>query len=265
MRLFIKLRLKKIIDDDLPEVINNFSLFTKGELKKLSHLWFELKKDEIKSNVFIPNYYDPEVRNELELLWKNKKVKLVTIWELIEKKILQIKRWNEIWSQYYWKWDIPFIRTSDIVNWEIKIDPIKSVPEEIYNKYKKSQDIKEKDILFVKDWTFLIWRTWFITKFDEKIIIQSHLLKIRTLDEKIINPYYLLYLLNIPTTRKQVKNFTFIQWTISTVWDRFNEIVLPIDQDEDEILKISNEVKYVIDTKSILRTKTQNLISSVDF
>jgi type I restriction enzyme M protein len=142
----------------------------------------------------------------------------------------------------------------------LKIDPVKCVPEEIYEQYKKQQDVRENDILFVKDGTFLIGRSAIVTGQDEKIIIQSHLLKIRVSKDGKINPFYLLYLLNTPIVQKQIAKYTFIQGTISTVGERFNELRLPIHKDSDEIKKISDEVKSIIDTKKHLRERIDRLI-----
>ena len=142
----------------------------------------------------------------------------------------------------------------------MKIDPIKCVPEEIYEKYKKQQDVKERDVLFVKDGTFLIGRSAIVNKQDEKIIIQSHLLKIRVLKESKITSFYLLYLLNTPIVQKQITKYTFIQGTISTIGERFNELRLPIHKDSEEIRHISDNVKNIIDTKRTLREQIEDLI-----
>jgi len=66
--------------------------------------------------------------------------------------------------------------------------------------------------------TFLIGRTAMVTKLDVKIIIQSHVRKIRVLDTEFIDPYYLFYLLNSKIVRKQIDSKTFVQATISTYW-----------------------------------------------
>ena len=250
----------KIIDDEIHFVANQYNNFKKGTLTENSHLGFGLNYSEIKNWIFIPDYYDPELRQEIDNLEKSKLFEVKTIGELTKNKEIQVKRGNEIGSQFYGKGDIPFIRTSDIVNWELKIDPIKCVPEEIYEQYKKQQDVQENDILFVKDGTFLIGRSAIITEQDEKIIIQSHLLKVRVSKESKINAFYLLYLLNTPIVQKQIAKYTFIQGTISTVGDRFNELRLPIHKDLEKIKKISNEVKDIIETKRILREKIDKLI-----
>ncbi len=253
----------KIIDDDIPIISKNYKLFKENKLKKQSHLGFYIKFSEIKNNIYIPDYYDPDIMFELENL-KNRGYQLVKFGDLIKNKIISIKRGNEIGSQFYGMGNIPFVRTSDIVNWEIKIDPIKGIPEEIYQIYKEKQDIKAGDILFVKDGTFLIGRTAFVTSLDEKIVIQSHLLKIRVEKETAyINPYYLMYLFNLPIVKKQIKNKTFVQGTISTIGDRIQELILPVDKKEISI--ITKKVKNIIHKKELLRKEIIQLINNVDF
>jgi type I restriction enzyme M protein len=250
----------KIIDDEIPSVATQYHYFKKGNLQKTNHLGFTLNYSQVKNWIFIPDYYDPELKEEIITCSTSKDYQIKSIRELADEKTLQIKRGNEIGSEFYGRGTIPFIRTSDIVNWEMKIDPIKCVPEEIYEKYKKQQDVRENDILFVKDGTFLIGRSAIVTKQEEKIIIQSHLLKIRVSATSNINSYYLLYLLNTPFVQKQVQKYTFIQGTISTVGDRFYELCLPIHTDEKIIKQISDEVKDIIEAKKVLRERIDNLI-----
>jgi type I restriction enzyme M protein len=253
----------RIIDDDMPEITKNYKLFMKNKLNRQSHLGFYIESSQIKNNIYIPSYYDPDIYIELENL-KKEGYTLIELGNLIKEKIISIKRGNEIGSQFYSMGKVPFVRTSDIVNWEIKIDPVKGIPDEIYQLYKDKQDIKEGDLLFVKDGTFLIGRTAFITSLDEKIVIQSHILKIRiNKNTEYINPYYLIYLLNLPIVKKQIKNKTFIQGTISTIGDRIKEIILPIKK--DEIKKITEIIKSIIHKKEELRKSIIALIKDNNF
>ena len=176
--------------------------------------------------------------------------------DLVEQGIIQIKRGNEIGSQYYGTGDIPFIRTTDIVNWEIKMDTVKSVAEEVYHKYKRQQDIQENDILFVNDGTFLIGRCSMITKNDVKAIIQSHLRKIRVVKTNELSPIYLFYLLNTKIVQQQVDMKTFTQATLSTLGNRIIELYLPFHKNQAKIDELSNEVQHIIEQKSIIRDKT---------
>jgi len=253
---------EKIIDDEIALIAPQYNLFKQGTKMENSHLGFTINFSQIKNRIFIPDYYDPELRQEISNLEISDMFEVKTVDELIKENKIRIKHGNEVGSQFYGKGDIPFIRTSDIVNWELKIDPIKCVPEEIYEQYKKRQDVRKNDILFVKDGTFLIGRSAIVTEQDEKIVIQSHLLKIRVSKDDKINPYYLLYLLNTPIVQKQIAKYTFIQGTISTIGKRFNELRLPIHKDAKVVEKISDEVKDIVDTKRILRERIDRLIKS---
>ena len=179
---------------------------------------------------------------------------------LVDNKIVSIKRGNEIGSEFYGKGTIPFIRTSDIVNWEIKNDPMKTIPYKIYEQYKTKQDVQENDILFVKDGSnYLIGNCAFITSSDTKIVFQSHILKIRVLDDDYINPLYLLYLLNLPFVRSQIRQYTFIQGTIPSLGNRFLDIKIPISKNKEHIMEKTKQIKNIIDTKQKLKDDINKL------
>ena len=107
----------KIIDDEIPFVASQYNNFKKGTLRETSHLGFSLNFSEVKNWIFIPDYYDPELKEEIITLSKSQEYQVKSIRELVNEKILQIKRGNEIGSEFYGRGDIPFIRTSDIGNW----------------------------------------------------------------------------------------------------------------------------------------------------
>ena len=109
--------------------------------------------------------------------------------------------------------------------------------------------IKEKDILFVNDGTFLIGRSAMVTSEDTKIIIQSHLRKIRLLDEEMFDSYYLFYLLNLDIVQQQIKSKIFTQATLSTLGNRLEDIILPIHKDKKVIETISKSIKQIFDQK----------------
>ena len=251
-----------ILDDETPLIAQKFRQFLNGGIKEIDYLGYFIKTDEIVDNIYIPENYNPAVRQKLKQLEKSGKYKLTTIKELVDKGILKITRGNEIGSRSYGTGNIPFVRTTDIVNWEIKYNPIKAVSEKIYNRYKEKQDVKENDILFVNDGTFLIGRSAIITKLDTKCVIQSHLRKIRILQPDFISPFYLYYLLNTNIVQQQIKQQTFVQATLSTLGNRINELILPIHTDKSEINKISNEIKDIIETKIKVREKTNKILDS---
>ena len=256
-----------VIDDDLPEITARFIDRNRGKEGNNDRLGFWV--DQIADHVYIPEYYNPEIISGLDTLRSSGKYDMVTIGDMLASGKIEITRGNEIGSRCYGTGNVPFVRTTDIVNWEIKIDPVKSVSEEIYRQYRRQQDIRAGDILFVSDGTFLIGRSSMVAKMDEKIIIQSHIKKIRVIDERFIDPYYLFYLLNTPIVRGQIGAKIFVQATISTLGKRLLEVALPISKDRRATNRIARKVQDVLHHREKLRTEiiritsdTQTIIES---
>jgi type I restriction enzyme M protein len=233
---------------------------------------FRLTLNQIKNNIFIPSYYTG-VEKPLRSLKENPNFLLLSIADLIEKNIIYsrnkeyLPRGDEIGSQVYGLGEIPFIRTSEISNWEINLNSHKKTSEEVYNQFKEKQNIEVGDILLVKDGgPNLIGKTAYITELDTEIIIQSHIYQIKTLknDEKI-DTHLLLYLLNLDIVQKQIRAITFVQGTISTIGNRIMDVVLPIPSDFSKRKEISKYIKDIIDNKTEIRDKILNIsINSFD-
>lgn len=253
---------RRIVDDDLPIIAERYKEFRQngGRSGQYNHLGFSLEYLRVKNHILIPDYYNPDIQKELKSLEETDEYELVSIQSLIDQKVISIRRGNEIGSRFYGLGEVPFVRTTDLVNWEIKIDPIKCVPEEIYDLYKKKQDVRENDILFVNDGTFLIGRSTMVTELDKKIVIQSHIRKIRVLKPDVIDPYLLFYLLNTRVVKKQVEAKTFIQATISTLGNRLGEIILPVPKQQRRKEQLSLTIKEIIDQKMRLRKQSLEVI-----
>lgn len=242
-----------VIDDDLPEIVARFH----GKKKSGDRFGFWI--DSIANNIYIPEYYSPEIDSELLHLKKSGNFDLVSIGSLLSRQIIEIRRGNEVGSKFYGTGTVPFVRTTDIVNWEIKIDTVKKVSDKIYRLYRASQDVRVGDILLVSDGTFLIGRSAMVMEQDCKIIIQSHIKKIRVVDDAQINPYYLFYLLNTDIVRRQIEAKTFVQATISTLGKRLLEVVLPICKDKGTVNRISDDIKNIVAARTKLRKEIDEI------
>ena len=230
---------------------------------------FKIKNHQIFRNIYIPNYYTG-VQKTLKLLETDSNYLLSSIKQLSEEKIIYtnsngfIPRGDEIGSQVYGLGNIPFIRTSEINNWEINLESNKSTSEEVYEKYKEKQNIEVGDILLVKDGgSNLIGNTAFVSELDTKIIIQSHIFQFKVIkNENNIDPYLLLYLLNMEIVQKQIEAITFIQGTIASIGNRIMDVILPIPSKLELREKISSYVKEIIDNKTENRRKIIKLKNS---
>ena len=201
-------------------------------------------RSQIRNDIFIPKYYDPSIEEELTTLSRN--CEIVSFGDLKLKGILDYYTGDEIGKMAYGTGNIPFLRTSDFSNWEIKHDPKQGISEEIYLEYKDKEDVQPHDILLVRDGTYLVGSSCIITKNDSKALFCGGLYKIRSLDEEYLNPFLLLALLNSYIVKRQIRTKQFTRDVIDTIGNRLDEVFLPIPKNKKLKGLLSTEIEKII-------------------
>ncbi|MBP7479945.1 MAG: hypothetical protein KA785_05800 [Spirochaetaceae bacterium] len=222
---------------------------------------FLISSKDIQNRILLPKFYDPEIQKELSTL--RKKCNCVTIESLVSDKVLQITTGDEIGKMAYGTGNIPFVRTSDFSNWELKYDPKQGVSSEIFDEYEKKQDVKAGDILLVRDGTYLVGSSSMVSEKDGRLLYCGGLYKIRVLKKNIISEWLLLALLNSYFVRKQMRNKQFTRDVIDTLGKRFFEIVIPIPKDETLRDELSKIVKKVFNERISSREKIKEVVSQI--
>ena len=247
--------------DDVPLIQEKYNQYiTDGHLD-YDHLGFVITEGEIVNNIYLPKYYNPEIGQRLQELTETHDI--ISIGKLEEQKIISISTGDEVSKEGYGTGSIPFIRTSDIANWEIKLDPKQGLSTSIYEKYKTKQDVKANDILMVRDGTYLVGTCAIITEDDTEIVYQSHIYKIRVKQPDKLEPLLLLALLSCPLVKSQIFAKRFTQDIIDTLGERIYEILLPIPKSEREQKQIVDEVRKIIKYKKKAKNLTRKVISSI--
>ena len=152
----------------------------------------------------------------------------VTLRELVEEKIITLCKGHEVGSEFYGTGEIPFVRTSDLSNFEISTDPTKAVSESVYELYRHQQKLKTGDVLIVNDGRYRIGATAILTEYNVRCVVQSHLRIISVLREGEIAPYELLFALNLPSIKFHIRSLIFIQSTLGTIGNRLMELRIPV-------------------------------------
>ena len=245
-------RARTIPNNDLPEISRNFHTWKlEGHLKH-STLGFALRTNEIRDHVLCPHYYDPKTDEELTLAKTHSNV--LNIGALVESGLLTISTGDELGKLSYGTGPIPFIRTSDISNWEIKHDAKHGVSRDIYEKYRIKQDVRPLDILMVKDGTYLIGTCALVSEEDDELVYQSHIYKIRTHENNIgLTPYLLLAGLNSSVVKRQVRAKRFTMDIIDSLGDRIYELQVPIPRDKKICIEISKAVEEAFAARQAAR------------
>lgn len=241
-------RAKTIPLNDIPTIQANLKAYEEKKKFTPSTLGFLTDKTKITSSILSPRYYDPELNREFDALRATHE--LLVFGDLVEAGILTISTGIEPGKLAYGTGDVPFIRTSDISNWEIKADYKHGVDRKIFEVAKKKQDVREGDLLMVKDGTYLVGTCAMVTRLDQEIIFQSHLYKIRVQPNDLgLNSYLLLALLSSPIVQRQVKSKQFTQDIIDSLGGRINELVLPLAKDERAKAQTTDLVRKAVEKR----------------
>lgn len=219
--------------------------------------------DFVKDDLWTPAFSYPLYVNTLKEIQKK--------WQTVPLgEIATVKKGDEVGSDNYNKYldkkdsDIPFIRTSDLVNYEVDQFPDFYIPEEIYQEL--MQDVKAGDVLFTKDGK--IGMSAMITK-NDKSIIASGMVRLRLKSEAKkynLTPEYLFIVLSL----KETGFYPAIRRTViaSTIphlrEERLREIEIPIlDKNSiDEITKLVKEAFELKDEKKKLIKEVREEIDS---
>lgn len=218
---------------------------------------FSISKSELASaGLWNTTYFNPLYSKTLKEI-QNK-------WETLPLNLIaDISKGDEVGSGNYYSYldkknsDVPFVRTSDIVNFEVDQYPDFYVPSDIYSSL--SQDIKPNDILFTNDGK--IGQVALVTNID-KFILQSHIRKIRLNNNAIslgITPEYLFLVLSIKEIGiYQSKKWTVIQSTIPTMANYLGNMEIPI-LDRETISGITNLVRQAF----LLKDEKKRLMAEI--
>ncbi|WP_155644364.1 hypothetical protein [Burkholderia territorii] len=192
-----------------------------------SNIGFDIPRSSIKSRILIPKFYDPRISDELRSIENESKEKWVPLTHYIERGLISAETGVEVGKMAYGTGNIPFLRTSDIVDLEIRRDPRHCIDEETFFKYRKKAGVNAGDVILVRDGTYLVGSSAIVGQNDGNALICGGLYRLRTLDVSVLRPEALLLALNLPIVRKQLRAFQFTRDVIDTLGKRALDVLVP--------------------------------------
>ncbi len=236
--------------NDVPKILSHYAEFRKSGSAKHGHLGLSVPRERLTLSL-APRAFEFDAATESESLALTHDI--VTIGELVKDMVLSISTGDEIGKLAYGTGDIPFVRTSDITNWEIKLDPKHCVSEEVCARYFEKQDVQPNDILMVKDGTYLIGTCAIITEHDIPMLYQSHIYKLRVNDRSKANPFLLLAALSSDFVQRQIKSFCVSQDIIDSLGDKILHLQIPLPKSKVVRQRIGKLVEKVIKDRTEAR------------
>lgn len=215
---------------------------------------FTVNFESIVNDNFVPRYYWGKRTKGLEEEAKKRNLEFVSVGKLLKEGVIEVYRGHGAPpSGYKGRGEVPYVRASDIVGWELYKNPNTMVPKNIYQLTKgKGVDLKEKDVVFVKEGSYRIGSVAMVSRFDTEVLLNHHSIVFRVVDEKNeygIDAFYLLYLFSHDLTQKQLFNKVMIDTTLPNIGNRWKELNLPIAKNRDEIDTIRLKIKGAFEKK----------------
>ncbi|WP_419865446.1 N-6 DNA methylase [Candidatus Poriferisodalis sp.] len=265
---------ERVLLDEVPEVAGLYRRHAASEKLPSARLAHQIMHSDVRSDIYVPKYYDPRLPVRAAELERTHL--LLGIGDLVESGHVDIASGVEPGKMSYGTGTIPFIRTSDISNWELKADPKHSVSEDVYRAFSSKCEVEVGDILLVRDGTYLIGTSAMITKADSerRLLFQSHILRLRLLkplavaesdhpEDTTAHAYLLFAALNSEFVSQQVRAFQFTQDIIDTLGQRVKELQLPVPRDSNERRRIADKTQRIVEGRSRLRSDAASLAQTM--
>lgn len=229
------------------------------EGRSRQHLGF---RPSLVSDILVPRYYDPRILRDIRHMQKSGNAVMTSISKFVEQGQLEVLGVPSSASSenYDLHGNIRFVRTSDISSYEIAAQTQINVSQETYDEYKATQNMRQGDILFVKDGDSKIGATAILLdEEDTKILVQTHFRKLRA--RAGLDPFLLLGLLDTPIVKRQVRQRVFSQSTLRTIGNRIYELQLPVPADKKRRENFARLVRQLVMERRAARRRLQQIIN----
>jgi hypothetical protein len=224
---------------------------------------FSILRSAIKRRIFVPKYYDPQLDKDLKTEQKEDPIPWLTISELVQQDLISVSTGVEVGKMAYGTGSFPFIRTSDIADWELKKEIRQSVSEEIYSKFKVKASLKHEDILLVRDGTYLVGSSALVDKSDTPALFCGGLYRIRVKDRNRLSAHVLLAMLNLPIVRRQMRARQFTRDVIDTLGNRFMEVKVPSPYGL-HTLELAERVRTIMEKKAQIKLRIRGIVETLE-
>lgn len=147
---------------------------------------------------------------------------------------------------------VPYIRVSDIVNWELYRNPVTGIPESEYQRVMgRGTPPEPGDVIFVRRGSYRIGTVAMASPRDRQVLLTKELLTLRVAPDNPhgLTPFYLLAALSLKVVQDQIPDLVCIDTTLPTIGDRWKHLILPLPSNPEDAAKIGGEVEASIREK----------------
>lgn len=195
---------------------------------------------------------------------------IVQLQTLIDEDVIETFRGHGGISSEWFGFDkeVPYIHTSRISGLEVSTDDqhVKRLDRDIYENKSEKFDIKPWDILLVRRGDFRIGNIGIVYPSQTPLlsVAENEILRVNTPNEYNLTPEILLYLMSQDIVTDQLKPMRQYETIIWNVSDRYQEIYLPIPQNEEFRKEITEAVHKRAEAFATLTEPLDDKISRIE-
>lgn len=218
----------------IQEVIDAFNKDFQLQYQDTAQYGFTVSPSSFDKRMLVPNFYRTDIASTLNAV-QNTSHSQILDYECLSKG-------NEVGSANYSEDGVPFIKTSDIVNFDIDYEPDCYCPDSFI--FQLNQDIKRGDIIFAKD-----GKPGEIAVIQEdcNVVISSGLVKYRAKSEN--ERYWVLLLLSSNYGKAYFKKWFVIASTMLHLRADFFKDFQVTEVTDSIMDKYVNKLKHAFDDK----------------
>lgn len=192
-----------------------------------SRLGFQVNRADIKRRILVPKYYDPEMEGLLRAVQDDADEKWQSLGELADAGLISMQTGVEVGKMAYGTGSVPFVRTSDIADLEVKREPRHGISTALHARHARKAAVEPGDIVLVRDGTYLVGSSAIVTEEDVPALICGGIYRVRVTDGAALSAFSLLVALNLPVVRRQMRSKQFTRDVIDTLGNRIYEVFVP--------------------------------------
>jgi hypothetical protein len=247
------------------EAIENALKSARGMVRERSRmrLSFSVARSGLRGRTLIPKYHDPDLAARLDEASAASSRPWVSLQHLVEDGLLTADTGVEVGKMAYGMGEVPFVRTSDIADLELRADNRHYVDAATYADFPKKGRVRSEDVLVVRDGTYLVGSSAIVAPGEEKALICGGIYRLRSADHRRLDPYGLLGSLNLPIVREQMRSKQFTRDVIDTLGKRLLEVLIP-SPDSDEFQSLATTLKAQMRIKSEMKGRARRVVETLD-
>lgn len=212
------------IDNDLLEQVDAY-------LSGTTHLGItQVSVDEIFGRrVLAPTYFDKRYNEGVRQFIESNNICGVTIGDLIDNQVIIERRGHGSPANDQRSGNIPYVKVSDIRGLRVNVNPTNLVSEPVAHKHwrAKTSGLNAWDLITPNRASSNIGEFAILLPGDDRIVLTKEVFVLRSNDQELYDPFYLLWALSLRVVRVQWRRIALMQTNREDCGNRYREIIIP--------------------------------------